>query len=42
MAVAYDGRAIAYYVKEQYDKSRKDAQKAQSLGYQVDPEFLEA
>ena len=40
-AKAYCNRGIAYYFKEEYEKSWKDVKKAQSLGYQIHPEFLD-
>jgi len=44
--VAYYNRGLAYYKlayykKGEYDKAWEDIQKAKSLGFQVDPEFLE-
>ncbi|MHC4678229.1 MAG: tetratricopeptide repeat protein [Planctomycetota bacterium] len=41
-AEAYYNRAVSYYHKKEYDKARQDVQKAQSLGHQVNPEFLKA
>ena len=43
-AEAYINRAIAYYAqgKGKYDKAWQDVHRSQSLGYQVDPEFLNA
>jgi tetratricopeptide (TPR) repeat protein len=40
-AMAYNNRGIAYYSKRQYDKSWMDVKKAQSLGYQIYPNFLD-
>ncbi len=40
-ALAYNNRGVAYYFKREYEKSWKDVEKAQSLGYQIHPEFLE-
>ena len=37
----YHNRARAYCLKKEYEKSWDDVKKAQSLGYQVYPEFLE-
>ncbi len=39
-ARAYYERGLVYYSMGEYDKARQDVQKAQSLGYQVPPEFL--
>jgi len=39
-AEAYINRGAAYYLKGEYDKGWEDVHKAQSLGYQVDAEFL--
>ena len=42
-AVAYAERAFAYcHFRREYDKAWEDVHKAQSLGYQVHPEFLKA
>ena len=41
-AVTYLVRGIAYYEKKDYDKAWDDVHKAQSLGLQVRPNFLEA
>ena len=35
-----DNRGNAYVAKGEYDKAREDVHKAQSLGFQLDPEFL--
>jgi len=40
-AHAYYGRAVTYYEQKKYDKSWQDIHKAESLGYKVDPYFLE-
>ena len=40
-AEAYNNRGIAYYYKKEYDKSLEDVKKAQNLGYQTSPKFLE-
>ena len=40
-AWAYNSRGVAYYFKREYEKSWKDVEKAQSLGYQIHPEFLD-
>jgi protein O-mannosyl-transferase len=40
-AGAYVNRAMVYFKKQEYTKSREDAQRAQILGYKVSPEFLE-
>lgn len=39
-ARAYYERGLVYYNKGEYDKAWQDVQRAQSLGYQVQPEFL--
>ena len=39
-AKAYDIRAFNYTKKDEFDKAWEDVHKAQSLGYQVDPELL--
>ena len=36
----YYERGLVYYNKGEYDKAWQDVNKAQSLGYQVPPEFL--
>jgi tetratricopeptide (TPR) repeat protein len=38
---AYNNRGVTYYLKKDYDKSWDDIKKAQNLGYQVSPKFLE-
>jgi tetratricopeptide (TPR) repeat protein len=38
---AYYYRAIVYFLVEEYDKSLLDVIKAQQLGYQIPPEFLD-
>jgi tetratricopeptide (TPR) repeat protein len=40
-AAAYNNRGIAYFHKREYEKSWKDVEKAQSLGYQIQPKFLD-
>jgi tetratricopeptide (TPR) repeat protein len=40
-AAAYNNRGIAYFHKREYKKSWTDVEKARSLGYQIDPEFLD-
>lgn len=40
-AEAYYNRAVAYFYMGDYDRSREDARKAQSLGYRVNPDFLD-
>jgi Flp pilus assembly protein TadD len=40
-AEAYSNRGGAYYQKGQYDQAWEDIRKAQSLGYKVEPAFLE-
>jgi len=39
-AMAYNNRAILYCGMREYNKAWEDVNKAQSLGYQVHPEFL--
>jgi tetratricopeptide (TPR) repeat protein len=41
-ARAYNNRGVAYYFKGEYKKAWVDVSKAQSLGGQVNPEFLKA
>lgn len=41
-AGAYNNRAVACYIKGEYEKVWNDVRKAQTLGYQVHPEFLKA
>ena len=41
-AKAYYNRGAAYCQKEDYNKAWDDICKAQKLGYQINPEFLEA
>jgi tetratricopeptide (TPR) repeat protein len=40
-AEAYYNRGVAYYYKNEYDKSLEDMEKAKHLGYQTSPKFLE-
>jgi tetratricopeptide (TPR) repeat protein len=40
-AIAYYNRANLYFLKKEYDKSRQDVTKAESLGFVVDPQFIE-
>ena len=40
-AEAYYNRGRAYYLKGEYDKSLEDIKKAQGLGYQIPPKFLD-
>jgi len=40
-AAAYSTRAIIYLMQKKYDRSWADVQLAQSLGYKVNPRFLE-
>ncbi len=40
-AEAHFSRGRAYCVKKEYDKSWVDIKKAQDLGYEIPPEFLE-
>ena len=37
----YNNRGIAYYSKGEYEKSWKDIEKAESLGHQINPKFLD-
>jgi Tfp pilus assembly protein PilF len=39
-AEAYNNRAVVYCHMKENDKAREDLNKAQSLGYQVDPKLL--
>ena len=41
-ARAYNARAIAFFYKQEYAKADADVRKAQELGYDVHPGFLEA
>jgi tetratricopeptide (TPR) repeat protein len=38
---AYYNRGFIYYLKKEYDKSWEDVKKAQILGYQISPKFIE-
>lgn len=38
----YNNRGFSYYLKKEYNKAWEDVYKAQSLGYKVKPEFLNA
>ncbi len=40
-AEAYISRAIVYFQMQEYNKSWEDAHKAESLGYKVNPDFLD-
>ena len=41
-ALAYNNRGLAYfYLKGEYDKAWEDVSKAQELGFQINPKFLE-
>ena len=40
-AKAYSKRALAYYLLEKYDQAWEDVRKAQDLGLEVSPEFLQ-
>ena len=40
-AIAYCNRGIGYYFRKEYGKSWENVKKAQSLGYQIDPKFLD-
>ncbi|MBW7991444.1 MAG: tetratricopeptide repeat protein [Planctomycetes bacterium] len=39
---AYFNRAAAYYQKQEYGKAWEDVHKAQSMEYQISPDFLKA
>jgi Flp pilus assembly protein TadD len=39
-ARAYRDRAMVYFDRSDFDKSVADQEKAQSLGYKIDPDFL--
>ena len=39
---AYFNRAAAYYQKQEYGKAWEDVHKAQSMDYQIRPDFLKA
>jgi len=41
-AGAYNNRGVAYYFKGEYKKAWVDVSKAQSLGGQVNPKFLDS
>ena len=41
-SVAYNNRAIGYYYKKEYEKAWDDVHKAQNMGYEVHPGFLNA
>jgi len=41
LAFPYYARGVSYYFKKEYDKSWEDVKKAQNLGYQIYPKFLE-
>ncbi len=40
-AAAYSTRAIIYFMQKKYDRSWADVQLAESLGYKVNPRFLD-
>ncbi len=40
-AIAYCNRGIVYYFRKEYGKSWENVKKARSLGYQIDPKFLD-
>lgn len=42
LADIYRCRAMAYFSKQEYDKSWEDVHRAQALGVEIGPEFLEA
>jgi tetratricopeptide (TPR) repeat protein len=39
---AYVGRAKAYFGKKEYDKAWEEVRKVRSLGYEVEPDFIQA
>jgi tetratricopeptide (TPR) repeat protein len=39
-ARAYYCRSVAYFFKKDYDKSWEEVYKAKSLGYKIEPDFL--
>jgi len=41
-AKAYNNRAVIYYLNKEYSKAWNDVYKAQSLGFQIHPGFLDA
>lgn len=41
-AMAYNNRAYAYYMKKEYDLAWKDVKKINELGFQIEPELMEA
>jgi len=41
LAEAYNNRALIYYKQGNYNKAWEDVHKAESLGYKVNPEFIE-
>jgi tetratricopeptide (TPR) repeat protein len=41
-AAAYKNRGMAYFYKREYEKAWDDVYKAQNLGYNVNPEFINA
>ena len=41
-AMAYNNRATAYFFNIEYEKSMNDVQKAQELGYKVNPALIKA
>lgn len=42
LAEAHYNRAAAYYQKQEYDKAWEDVHKAQSMAFQIPPDFLNA
>ena len=42
LGFAYTERAMAYLMKQEYDQARADVQKAESLGVEMNPGFLDA
>ena len=41
LAEAYNNRGVTYYFKKEYEKAWRDVEKAQSLGHQIHPKFLD-
>ena len=41
LAEAYHDRGVAYFGKKEYDKAWQDVHMAESLGYEINPIFLE-
>jgi protein O-mannosyl-transferase len=41
-AIAYNNRAVVYFLNKRYDQSWDDLHKAETLGYKINPGFIEA